>query len=483
MTSSQSVALAAPRIGAQRPPKLHLPEGIASVEQGRDCIEFAESVGLVLDDWQRWLVEIMLAERADGTPAAPQSVVIVPRQNGKGGYLEAIELYGLYVQRLPKQVHSAHLTDTAADHMARLKSIIESDPELDSITTIYQANGKERIVNNETQGVIQFTTRTKGTKRGTSPQRIVLDEALFLTDEHLGAMVPALAAQSMNLDRMPQVIVTSSAPLPDSVVLHRMRRQGMAGMMPRQFYAEWSCDPGVDPYDRDAWFAANPALGIRIAEDFIADTELATMRLEDFMVERLGVVVDEDGMSSELPRWSSCLDPQSRRVGAPSFTVDVASDLSWSSVGVAAQRADGLVHVELLERLPGVAGAVAFLAALSRKHGRPIHLDPRSPAGGLIDGLRSEGVTVVEIAGVAIVKACASFRQAVEAGTLRHIGQGPLDLAINGAAIRATGDGWVWARRKSSVDISPLVAVTLAHAAALSQPPAASNFVFVGDDW
>ena len=444
---------------------MHLPDGIASVEQGRDCIEFAESVGLVLDDWQQWLTLNSLAERADGSPAASTSVVVVPRQNGKGGWLEALELFGLYVQCLPKQVHSAHLTDTAADHMARLKALIEADPELAAITTIYQANGKERIVNNETGGVIQFTTRTKGTKRGTSPQRIVLDEALFLTDEHLGAMVPALAAQSMNVDRMPQVTVTSSAPLPDSVVLHRFRRQGMAGMNPRQFYAEWSCDPGVDPYDRAAWYAANPALGIRIAEEFIADTELATMRLEDFMVERLGVVADEDGGSSELPRWSTCADPQSHRSGAATFALDVATDLSWTSVAVAGPRVDGLTHVELVERLPGVAGAVVFAAALCRKHGRPIHLDPRSPAGGLVDGLRAEGVEVVEVGGLDAVKACASLRQAVEAGTLRHIGQGPLDLAVNGAAIRATGDGWVWARRSSSVDISPLVAVTLAHAA------------------
>lgn len=422
-------------------------------------------MGLVLDDWQRWLVEIILSERADGRPAAPQSVVIVPRQNGKGGVLEAIELYGLYVQRLPKQVHSAHLGDTAADHMARLKSIIENDPELSAISTIYQANGKERIVNNETGGVIQFTTRTKGTKRGTSPQRIVLDEALFLTDEHLGAMVPALAAQSMNADRMPQVIVTSSAPLPDSAVLHRFRRQGMAGTHPQQFYAEWSCDVGVDPYDRDAWASANPALGIRIAEEFIADTELATMALPDFLVERLGVVNDEDGARSELPNWSACADPQSRRTGDASFAVDVSTDLAWTSIAAAGRRADELVHVEVVEHLAGVGSAVGFLSALYAKHGRPIHLDPRSPAGGLVDGLRAAGVEVVEVGGLDAVKACASFKAATESGTVRHIGQGVLDLAVNGAAIRAAGDGWTWARRSSHVDISPLVAVTLAFAA------------------
>jgi hypothetical protein len=34
--------------------------------------------------------------------------------------------------------------------------------------------------------------------------------------------------------------------------------------------------------------------------------------------------------------------------------------------------------------------------------------------------------------------------------------------AIRGAATRKLGDSWAWSRRNSSVDISPLVASTLA---------------------
>jgi hypothetical protein len=49
---------------------------------------------------------------------------------------------------------------------------------------------------------------------------------------------------------------------------------------------------------------------------------------------------------------------------------------------------------------------------------------------------------------------------------------GTLDLwnAIRGAAVRPLGDSWAWSRKNSTVDISPLVACTLALAAAMSQP-------------
>ena len=46
--------------------------------------------------------------------------------------------------------------------------------------------------------------------------------------------------------------------------------------------------------------------------------------------------------------------------------------------------------------------------------------------------------------------------------TARHRGQRELTDAIKGAGRRSLGDQWAWARRLSTADISPLVAVTLA---------------------
>lgn len=48
-----------------------------------------------------------------------------------------------------------------------------------------------------------------------------------------------------------------------------------------------------------------------------------------------------------------------------------------------------------------------------------------------------------------------------------------LDAAVEGAARRPLGDAWVWARKSAEVDISPLVALTLAldAASAFIPPP------------
>lgn len=468
-------------MGAQRPRLLSLPEGVASLAAGRDAIEFAASLGVRLDDWQEWLVCQLLAERHDGSLASGVAVVIVPRQNGKNMVLAVVELYGLCIIGLRRQVHSAHLGDTAAEHMKLIKDLIldnDLDVEHGGYLQVYESNGKERVVNVETRGELSFNTRTKSTKRGTPPQRIVLDEALFLDEPALRAMVPALAAQSMDPETSPQVIVTSSAPLPESQVLHRLRRAGLNGG-PRLFLAEWSCEVGCDITDRDNWYAANPGLGVRISEEFVADMEFAVVDADGFAIERLGVVFGEDGGNTELPEWASCFDGMSQMVGAaPVLAVDVSPDLKWTSIAVAGPRADGLGHIELVEHLPGTGDAVAMVAArIAGSQRASVHLDPRSPAGGLVPALQRTGVTVVEIGTTDLVRGCAELKHAVATGQLRHRGQAPLDAAVTGAAVRTVGDGWAWARRSSQVVISPLVAVTLAWHAWASMAPKRVRFI------
>jgi hypothetical protein len=62
-----------------------------------------------------------------------------------------------------------------------------------------------------------------------------------------------------------------------------------------------------------------------------------------------------------------------------------------------------------------------------------------------------------------VVQACGRFFDAVmDSRTLRHGGDAALDAAVAGAIRRDLGDGWAWARKGTSVDISPLVACTLA---------------------
>jgi hypothetical protein len=61
-----------------------------------------------------------------------------------------------------------------------------------------------------------------------------------------------------------------------------------------------------------------------------------------------------------------------------------------------------------------------------------------------------------------VCRAAVSFVRKVDDAELRHVGQPELALAIDGARKRQVGESWLWHRRDTSVDISPLQASTLA---------------------
>src|SRR2546430_75248 len=60
-------------------------------------------------------------------------------------------------------------------------------------------------------------------------------------------------------------------------------------------------------------------------------------------------------------------------------------------------------------------------------------------------------------------QACGALAQDVANGRWRHLGQQPLDDAVEGARTRPLADAWAWSWKYSVADISPLEAVTLAR--------------------
>lgn len=90
--------------------------------------------------------------------------------------------------------------------------------------------------------------------------------------------------------------------------------------------------------------------------------------------------------------------------------------------------------------------------------------DATGPAGSLLDPLEKAGVKGVKALSTQDHKqACGGFYDDAVDHRLRHLGRPELDAAVAGAEKRTVGDAWLWSRKDSSVDISPLVAVTLAH--------------------
>jgi hypothetical protein len=488
LTSSVLDAPAGALQGDQRPRICWVPDD-AGDGPGAEAVDLAASAGLKLDPWEAFVLEQSLRERGDRW-AAFEVGLLVSRQNGKGSILEARELAGLYLLDERLILHSAHEYKTAAEGFRRILSLIENTDHLRRrVRQIRTSHGEEGI--ELLDGArLRFIARTGGSGRGFTGDCIILDEAYNLPDAATEALMPTVSAMPN-----PQIWYTSSAPDKDLAPcnhLGRVRRRGIKGADPGLAYFEWSidphgdlCGPGCGEHDDPAsvrsWAKANPGLGIRISVEHVA-REFASMSAAGFGRERLGVgnypmdadawqVIDEDA-------WAALEDPASQAGDPVCFAADVTPDRSWGSVAVAGRRADGLTHGEVVDHRPKTSWMVPRLLELQERW-KPcaVVIDAAGAAGSLIAELEEAGFESVGAAadppegGKALVKptareaaqACGLFYDAATDGrTLRHLGQPELAVALAGALKRPLGDAWAWDRKGSGVDITPLVAATLA---------------------
>lgn len=440
-----------------------------------EAVDLAASVGLLLDDWQAYVLAGALGETVDGRWAAFEVGVDVPRQNGKGAILEARELAGLWLFGERLQVHTAHQFATALEAFRRVLQLIEGSDLGRDVRRVVRSHGEEGIELRSGQRLL-FRARSNGAGRGLSGDLVVLDEAMFVTADMMAGLMPTLSARPN-----PQLWLTGSAGFGASGPWQRMRRRAVEGDG-RLSWCGWGNRADVAADDADGVRRANPALGVRLSEEFSL-TERAAMSWPAFRRERLGVWdADESQVVAErvIPadRWAGCADPLSSVVDVPCFAVDVSPDRRWSSIAVAGRSASGRVHVEVVDRREGVGWVVDRVVELvGRWAPRAVVLDPAGPAGPLLSGLR--GVSVLrEVSGRELAQACGGLLDLVMGGVLVHLGDGAcpaLGAAVAGAARRQVGESWAWSRRSADVDLSPLVAVTLAAwaAGAVDQAPKA----------
>lgn len=502
MSSVISSSEVAPVAGGQRPTSLWIPEYTTSA--GQEAVDLARMAGLGLDSWQEFALEGSMGERLDGRWAAFEVGVEVARQNGKGRTLEARELFELVLLSEDRLViHSAHLFKTALEAFRKMLRAIESCPDLDRLVQrVSKSHGEEGI--EFTNGSrIQYSARTQDGGRGLTGHLVVLDEAMKLSTEVMGALMPTLRAVPN-----PQIWYTGSAvdqaSMDHGLVFAAVRKRGLQGGDPSLAWFGWEAvnpatgEPFEHPEDVDmesaadpaVWASANPALGDRISVEHM-EKEHRSMDPRTFAVELLCVGdwpdPDPDAerkVSAEA--WNACADPRSQPIGAVCFSFDLPPGRGSAVIGSAGRRADGLSHVEVVEHRSGTDWLVERMVGLvDRNATSGITVAKQSPAMSLVPALEralqssnlppdartGKRVRVVEVADQA--KACGVFYDAVQDRALVHLGTTELAAAVRGAQTRQLGDSWLWSRRSSAVNIAPLVAVTNAlWGLATIEPPA-----------
>jgi len=476
------------RLGAQRPRWEKLPVDVVSTA-GAEAVGLAASAGLILDDWQSWWLNQALSERADGDWCARENVLITGRQSGKNGVLAALELFYLFVMNDELVIHSAHELPTAINHFHFLLSVIDRTPDLSrKCKKPTFTNGAEAI-NLSSGATLKFRARGKNSGRGLTAARLVLDEAFKIPAEAMGALLPTLRAVPNT-----QITYASSAPKSDSRVLWSLINRGRADdAKDRLFYAEWGNPLGTDISSVDAWYQANPALGIRITEETLHDeyrTLVTSGDMElvaEFAREAVGIgqplPEDSAARDAKLPAdaWTATIThhPPPIAPGEIVLAFDIAPGGEWASVAMAAGALD-TPYVEVIEHRAGTGWLPSRLVELVERW-KPQHVvcDGVGPAGSTIAAVllafRQAGITADLLHQVTITelkRACGAFFADVVEGRLkRPPNQGPLENAAADATERRLGEAWAWDRRNATVPISPLVAVTLARSMLSAESP------------
>lgn len=459
---------------------------------GDASIELAKLTGLIADDWQEeWVRDTMERDPTGAVWAYFEAAAVIPRQNGKGGLLEIKSLAHLFlVDDCRLIVHSAHEFATALKAFRRLEALIEDTPILaKEVAKVSNSHGEEGITLRD-GSAIEFRTRTKGGGRGFSCDLLILDEAMELREYAMAALLPTLSARPN-----PQVIYTGSAVdqmvHEHGLVLARVRERGHAGD-PDLLYVEFAAEISLEDVLRDPdlmddpvlWAQANPAYPHRITERYLR-REIKALSARSFAVERLGIgdwpVTDPAAASIiDLAKWKTLLDGDSSLPGAIRLAVDVAPDRSSASISAAGERADGMTHIEVVDYHEGTAWVAARVAQLVERHdiAEPVRADAVGPVGSLLNAIERLGVKVKTVSASEYAGACGQLFDHVEQQTLRHMGSPELDAAVRGASTRPLADSWVWGRKKSTVDISPLVSCTLAAWDADGAPAGEFSFGF-----
>jgi phage terminase large subunit-like protein len=486
------------RCGSRTPTLRKVPVGELDYGLADDVLSWVDSVGMTLFDWQCDVLRSALALRGRKW-AAYEVDVIVPRQNGKNEILVALELAAVAVLGKRLVVHSAHEAATSAKHFARFAELAERLPEIEKLLPstknqgFYSSNGKEHI-SFRNGAVIDFKTRSRKAGRGFSADLVVLDEAFELPQKTVGSLLYTIRAR-----RNPQVWKTSSAAHVGSDVLHNDRRRASSDDPEddRFLYLEWGNERGCDPGDPETWLRSNPSVGQQ-APGFELDlqtfrNEYASAKgdpdsLTEFVREVCGVPEspDDEGRVISAELWDSLKNEASTVVSSPQWSICVeefdGDRRQWASIGVAGRNQDGQLHVGVSDRRLGTDWLVDRVVEHWTGKRAPVRIHKTGPEASFIAALRERGVEVVEVGSAEVAQATGQFLSAAMNGQLAHRGGSWLAKSLTGAQVRPLTDGGViWSQRSSSVEITPLVACTVALGG-VPQEQYAGGFTDL-DDW
>lgn len=450
--------------------------------------------------WQRQVAEVAGEyDPATGLPYYREVVVTVPRQSGKTTLYLTWQIHRCTSPQWSHPQRSVFTAQSGKDArdkwLDELFPAIRKSPKIRRLVAsrgsrlaISEGMGNESI-RWKTGSLIRLLSTSSSSGHSKTLHQAVLDEIWHDVDPRREqGLRPAMVTVPDA-----QLLACSTAGTEASLVYNRKVQQGRAAVERDAghglAYFEFSAPDDWDPLDEESYFGFMPALcpdpPCRCGDGRWRHTvTLDVIRGEREGMEPLEFAraygnrppVSTDNAKIPDSVWSPLEDPRSQMCDPVAFAVDMAVDRSWAAIGVCGLRSDGRLHGEVVDYRQGTDWLVERIVELNATW-RPCAwvLDPGSPAGALIRPLAEGGVTTVcgchdgpqpamEATSRQIAQSCGGLFDDCVNDRWRHLGQGHLSLPVSKAATKRAGDGaWLWSREDSPVEISPLVAVTLAR--------------------
>lgn len=439
---------------------------------GSDAAELMQTYGFELDPWQRTVIDCWLGTDENGRYTMTSGGLALPRQNGKNVCLEAREFFGLVING-ERILHTAHQVRTSKKSFRRLAAMFTDKrfPEVtDVVKTIRYTNGEE-CIELDNGGTIEFSARSRQAARGFDGiSLVVFDEAQELTDDQLEAIVATLSASATGIRQM---IYTGTPPYPGCPgdVFRRRRTVCLNDPGRHDAWHEWSVEADkiddIKTDDRTLWYNCNPALGIRLSEDF-TDEEFRTMSKDGFARERLGwwspIITEDVETALDASAWAQCASLELKPEGKTAYGVKFAADGSVVSLCGAVIPTSGKARVSLIEKRPTGLGTKWLADWLCARYDKAacVVIDGKNGVDVLVDRLtgtwKAKGSIVVPNA-TNVVAAVSLLTEMVNEQTVTWYEK---QDALNESAVNATkrkiGGGWGF----GGADSTPIEAAALA---------------------
>ena len=447
------------RIGEQTPTRsLILPY---DESLGDAAIELYEKSGRKAFDWQRFIVNAILAKNSEGLWTHMNFGYSVPRQNGKNEIVAIRELKGLHDGE--RILHTAHRTTTSAAAFNRLLAILEeSGLEDGEDFHKIKASGRESIELVD-GGRVDFRTRTSTGGLGESFDLLVIDEAQEYTDDQRSALMYTIAA-SQN----PQTIYTGTPPTPISsgTVFTKLRESALFGASEDTGWAEWSVDKQSDPRDKDLWYQANPSLGLRVSERNI-QSEVGNDDI-DFNIQRLGLWIQYNQKSAiSENEWKALhVDKIPKFKGKLFAGIKYGYDGTNVALSIAVKTEDDNIFVETIDCQSLRNGNGWIIHFLRNADIQQVVIDGANGQNILAESMKQAGLKAPVLPTVKeIILANAMFEQALFQQTIKHKSQPSLFQVVTNCDKRniGTSGGFGYRSQVEENDIVLMDSMILAH--------------------